>query len=342
MPKFWSLSVSVSAAASQYMPTSVEHSVTNMSDEPVDSCNCYNPASRHTEGPWYRCNCRGPSACQCTGRSAPCTVLMQEMCWSVETGECKPTCGSGGWPWFASQQELQKSHWGKYFTSLYGELPQQAGTSAYPLRLASFWSFYLDKMSAAKVSPPPSVGTCPTSSDAPDGQRYDENNAYSSKDLTWLWHPLTDPVYQGFASHSIVEVSHRKDPFGDEHHGMWFLYAKGSGVYLDIGKTLRFADHDEAYSFFKTGKNNEQMCQAAAAKGYDSVQFLSHRDGINYPCAKKIGASWMNVEIVAVKLIGSYPCGQAQGTAPALRAGWGGDKACKCDPNNPNANCVFS
>ena len=206
-------------------------------------------------------------------------------------------------------------------------------------------------MSAAKVSAVPSVGQCPTSANAPDGQRYDENNEYSSKDLTWLWHPLgvrrsgvwhPSDVYRGFGSNIIVEVSHKKDPFGDEHHGMWFLYAKGSGVFLQLGTTKIFQDHDDAYSFFKTGKDNEQMCQAAAAQGYDTIQFIAHHDTVNYPCAAKIGAPFMNVEIVAVKLIGTYPCGQAQGTAAALRAGWNGDKPCKCDPQNPNTNCVFS
>lgn len=178
---------------------------------------------------------------------------------------------------------------------------------------------------------------------APEGERYDENNAYSSKDLTWLWHSLSDPVYQGFADNTVVEVTHHKDPFGDEHHGMWFLYAKGSGVFLNIGKTKIFPDHPQAGTFFNCpGCSNEKVCQAAAAAGYDSIQFNQHRDGTNYPCAAGIGASWMNIEIVAVKLVGTYPCGQAQGTAAALRAGWNGDKACKCDPKNPNTNCVFS
>ena len=241
------------------------------------------------------------------------------------------------WPQFASRDDLQKSPWGHYFTSLYGELP-----TSYPLRLSDFWCFYLDKMQAAAVAPPASVGQCPTSAGAPAGQRYDENNAYSSKDLTWLWQPLSStPPYDGFPSHSIVEVSHKKDPFGDEHHGMWFLYGKGTGVFLDIGNTKIFDDHSDAEKYFGA-HGNEDMCQKAAAKGYDSIQFIRHPDATNYPCAQGIGASWMNMEIVATRLVGTYPCGQAHGTAAALRAGWNGEKPCKCDPNNPNCNCVYS
>lgn len=172
------------------------------------------------------------------------------------------------------------------------------------------------------------------------------NNAYSSKDLTWLWHRQGEisgiNPYAGFASNTIVEVSHQKDPFGDEKHGMWFVFAKGSGVWFDVGNTKVFNEHQDAFDFFKSGQDNEKMCEIAAAQGYDSVQFIKHVDGVNYPCASKIGVPYMNMEIVAVKLVGTYPCGQAQGTAPALRAGWQGDRPCKCDPTNPNTNCVFS
>merc|ERR1712194_778899 len=116
---------------------------------------------------------------------------------------------------------------------------------------------------------------------------------------------------------------------------------KGSGVFLDVGNSKIFPEHQDAMNFFEA-TGNEDMCQKAAAKGYDSIQFTKHVDGVNYPCAAQIGVTWMNVEIVATKLIGTYSCGQAQGTASALRAGWNGDKACSCDPSNPNTNCVFS
>lgn len=241
------------------------------------------------------------------------------------------------WAQFANQAALQQSPWAKYFTGVYGELP-----SSYPLRVSDFWCFYTDKMQAAGVGAPASVGKCPTSVSAPEGQRYDSNNAYSSPDLTWVWHPLSStPPYTGFPSNSVVEVSHHKDPFGDEHYGLWFLYAKGTGVYFQLGNTKIFNNHDDAYTYFGAvgPKYNEDMCRKAAAKGYDSIQFIQHPDGVNYPCAKGIGASWMNMEIVAVKLVGTYACGQAQGTPASLRAGWNGNKPCKCDPSNPNTNC---
>jgi len=194
-------------------------------------------------------------------------------------------------------------------------------------------------MNAARVIPPSSSGKCPKQKVT--GERYDENNMYASKDLTWLWHDIQGPPFGGFSSNWIVEVSHQKDPFGDEHFGMWFLYASGSGVYLDIGKTIIFDEHGDAYKFFQAN-GNEDMSRKAAAKGYDSVQFIAHHDAVNYPCAAQCGVDYMNIEIVAVKLVGTYSCGERTGTASALRAGWGGRKPCKCDPISPYTNCAFS
>ena len=213
----------------------------------------------------------------------------------------------GGWaPTFTSADELQGSPWAGYLRSLYGDLTP----IGYPLVLSHFWCFYMDKLAAHSVILPASVGKCPTSAAAPEGQRYDENNGYSSKDLTWLWHDLGAPPFQGFPSNRIVEVTHQKDPFGDEHYGMWFLYAKGSGVYADIGRTKIFNDHGDAYDFFNA-QGNENMCKAAASQGFDSVQFIQHHDQYNYPCAAKIGVPYMNIEIVMTRLTGTYPCGQA-------------------------------
>jgi hypothetical protein len=49
-----------------------------------------------------------------------------------------------------------------------------------------------------------------------------------------------------YHSYSLMHVPldprqmHERDPFGDEHNGAWYLYAKGSGVWYNIGKTISF------------------------------------------------------------------------------------------------------
>ena len=55
-----------------------------------------------------------------------------------------------------------------------------------------------------------------------------------------------------------VEVMHKKDPFGDEHFGAWFLTAKGSGVWYNTGLSMSFGEHsNEAYWYFNA--NAEQF-----------------------------------------------------------------------------------
>lgn len=152
--------------------------------------------------------------------------------------------------------------------------------------------------------------------------------------------PDTRPYYLS-PSHlpvpSAVSSMHRRDPFGDEHHGTWFLYAKGSGVWYHLGEYITFNEHADAFAHFAQG--NEQMCQAAANAGYDSVIFLSHHDHVNYPCDRASGAPYMNVEIVAVKLQGTYSCGvSGKPDKSVLRSGWASE-ACDCDNNLENTNC---
>merc|ERR1719181_2757581 len=115
-----------------------------------------------------------------------------------------------------------------------------------------------------------------------------------------------------------------KDPFGDEHFGCWFLYAYGSGAYFWTGKTKTWPDHGEAMKELKT-HGNENMCKAADKAGYDSIQFITRYDAVNWPCQKKHdkGSFNMNWEIVGVKLKGIYSCGSdGKDKYSQLRAGW--------------------
>ena len=47
----------------------------------------------------------------------------------------------------------------------------------------------------------------------------------------------------------------------------------------------------------------------------------------------------MNVEIVAVKLVGTYACGDAAGAPTSITRGWGGTRPCKCDNTKQFLNC---
>merc|ERR1719502_1515576 len=67
---------------------------------------------------------------------------------------------------------------------------------------------------------------------------------YSPPHTAWIWHK--PPYHKVPSDDGWIEVIHRKDPFGDEQFGAWFLSAKGSGVWLNAGKSISFDDHSDA------------------------------------------------------------------------------------------------
>eukprot|EP00326_Haptolina_ericina_P011207 CAMPEP_0181225936 /NCGR_PEP_ID=MMETSP1096-20121128/31977_1 /TAXON_ID=156174 ORGANISM="Chrysochromulina ericina, Strain CCMP281" /NCGR_SAMPLE_ID=MMETSP1096 /ASSEMBLY_ACC=CAM_ASM_000453 /LENGTH=286 /DNA_ID=CAMNT_0023319221 /DNA_START=130 /DNA_END=990 /DNA_ORIENTATION=- len=111
-----------------------------------------------------------------------------------------------------------------------------------------------------------------------------------------------------------------------------------AGVWYNIGKSVTFADHGDAFAHFNAF-DNEAMCRAAAAAGFDTVQFTAHPDHVNYPCDTVGNYPYMNIEIVAVKLQGSYACGSnAKPDFNVLRSGWA-DQPCACDNSIRFSNC---
>lgn len=197
----------------------------------------------------------------------------------------------------------------------------------------------------AKVKDAPKVvGTCPTAH-PPRGQRYSVNNMYTQEYVSWIWHPYGIHGYQQVPANSWAEVVHEADPFGDENYGAWFQYAPGSGVYFHVGKTWAFQEHQDAYTYFgvNSGDYNEGLCRKATAKGYDSIQFVAHVDHVNYQCdthnTGNPGLAYMGLEIVAVKLVGTYACGTAGGAPSVLKAGWQASQPCNCDNSQKHTNC---
>ena len=62
-------------------------------------------------------------------------------------------------------------------------------------------------------------------------------------------------------------------------------------IYFNLGKTIAFAEHGDAYSYFNVpggGDMNSAMSQIAASQGYASVQFLAHVDHVSYQCVTRL------------------------------------------------------
>ena len=131
-------------------------------------------------------------------------------------------------------------------------------------------------------------------------------------------------------------------PYRSSRVAAWFYYAKGSGVWFNLGKTWSGPDHGDAYKFFHVaegsvngGPANERMCQAAASQGYDSIQFLAHSVSECPKCGHT-----MNYELVSTKLKGEYACTSSSGHSDLIRRGWAGGDACVCDEKRGYINCA--
>jgi hypothetical protein len=243
------------------------------------------------------------------------------------------------WPSFPDAAHLAADPWGNYYKAVYGTIP----TVGFPINVIDNWVLHDSTLVFQKVKdvPVPTANGCPTAN-APPGQRYYFNDIYSPTTVSWLWHSYP---YAALASNTWAEVIHQADPFGDEHFGLWFLYAPGSGIYFNIGITMPFSDHDDAYKHFAAGAvhPNEDMAKAAASAGLDSIQFLSHVDPVQYPCDTKhtgiAGFDYMGMEIVATKLAGTYPCGAKLGAPDIIKAGWQATRICTCDNSLKFLNC---
>jgi hypothetical protein len=230
---------------------------------------------------------------------------------------------TGTLPTFNTQAQLNGSPWGKYFTTVYGQLPSQG----FPIKTSDLWMLYgtIAKSSGVSVS---ASASCPSVNK--DLMLYSDGCKYQTPGSVWIWH--AGPSHYGpAAGNSWTEVIHQKDPFGDEHFGAWFLYAYGSGIYFWTGSTETYGEHDNAYKKYGV-HNNEGLCKAAAAKNVDSLQFINHHDPVNWPCQKK-GLKNMGFEIVAVKLKGIYGCASdGKDKYAQLKSGWWASKPCNCKP----------
>jgi len=243
----------------------------------------------------------------------------------------------GGWPKFDSQAQLQANTWGScYFKQVYGYVPDDA-SGFYPLCLGELWMFYTDVMQSCGVTGvPQSVGECPTNRGKTPGQYYQHMSGLQPNNVAWSWHPLP---HVAIPDNTWVEVIHRKF-VKDEHAGAWFFYARGGGIWFNMGKTISFQDHGGAYRYFKTGdKSNQEICKRGAAQGYDSIQFLFHSDAEFKRCRERPGQASMNYELVSTKLEGMYSCASQDGKSDLLRVGFH-SKTCICDNSQEHLNCA--
>ena len=150
------------------------------------------------------------------------------------------------WPIFKNYDQLHKSSWSNYFILLYGSIPSD--NNNYPIDLSTFWIFYTDLLDQSNIkldavcdiSDTNCANLCSKLCPSKDGSIYTDMSRCCDIDKTvWIYHK---GPYQRLPDNTKVEVTHCIKGFklqqDMETVGSWMYYAKGSGVYFDIGKSI--------------------------------------------------------------------------------------------------------
>ena len=239
-----------------------------------------------------------------------------------------------GWPRFSSATELSAdAHWSVYFTGVYGALP---AADAYPVCAYDFHA--IDESMYLKAG---LVNSRPIVTNASEVQEGDLFN-YVIGGLG-VYHEEWTPL----PNNTWTEVAH--GVFPTELAGFWSWRARGSGIWLNVGRTIVFPTprdpsktHAAAIAFLgagcsKTPSRNWPQLESdvfgfcAKEKGYDSIQFAAQQDESPTGTFGFVGLT----EIVFTRLSGDLNCGTADPGETLLRSGWRAARTCACGPNLP-------
>lgn len=246
--------------------------------------------------------------------------------------------GDHGWPRFENYAELQQSPWAAYLKALYGELP----FSGWPICLYDFWVLDAHNLKHAKLSLNRSImrpicwrkGCRGYQSLLKQGDVFQTRGGhpYLRGPGFWIFHLPFRPG--GFPSNGWIEVMHMAGGLTGEKTACWLSYARGSGIWFNLGNTRVYRSHREAFV---------DLCDRQPRKGEGQDEPL-------VPCAQGKGIDSFQVhlwffpnefEIVAVKYAGMYSCCTRKGgiLPSSFRAGWHASRPCNCDPKQTWLNC---
>jgi len=152
-----------------------------------------------------------------------------------------------------------------------------------------------------------------------------------------------------------VEIIHQA--YYMDGDATWMYYSPGTAIWMDLGKTKVWADHDDAVKELLNepcqggqgwGPHDHEcipqfprLYKAAKAAGLDSMQFVKHGD---MPCGIEQHRQNMAIEIVDLGGPGTHSCGMAfpNGATSGksrYRAGWAAQNSCICDNTQKTVNC---
>jgi len=116
-------------------------------------------------------------------------------------------------------------------------------------------------------------------------------------------------------SNSWVEITHCASNL--ERESLWFYVQRGSGMFVNVGNTIVFQDHPQAAEHFGVYGDVTNVPAAAAAAGYDTIQYLEHCEGCR-----------CDYELLFVSKTGDSACP----SGIEFRSGINASQPCDCQP----------
>lgn len=256
-------------------------------------------------------------------------------------------------PTFHTMCDLKASAWYVYLTILYTDAQME---QLLPVDISKFWVLYpqylppplWDSLCVSMMPRfPKDVFRAMLVFDHWDGIRVTHEHLMHQWDVLFIYqydripnHPCDTDIWHktiwdiplpiaAAKSFELVEVMRFPDQLGSFH---WFYYGKGSGIWIDVGKTIWFRDHQDAYTYFcidayldgaHTQQDEELLAAALLTNGYDTIQFLCAAENI------------YKYEIMTV-----HSRQNAQGSACVNIPTWGrGMVPCMCETGPWIINC---
>lgn len=203
-------------------------------------------------------------------------------------------------------------------------------SSGYPICIEHFWTLYWSEVQAIGYNDKSMSSNCPST----EGDWYKNQNGYQRGTISWIYHPVPS---NGFPSNTWHEVHHGK--VSGEIKTAWFMSGTGSGIFLWLGTTKVYTDHDEAAQDLcnEASVGFDKLGPCALNHGLDTFQFTAHRSN-EWDCGS---SNALNVEIVSAHLSGQYSCA-SQTTKGVFKAGWEASQDCDCDSSKSYLNCYNS
>lgn len=243
-------------------------------------------------------------------------IQMLSLAQVISAWACRATNQTTPRSYYNTAKEMEQDGWSRYLSTVYGR--GAPALIALPFNPYALSLFYWDLINQSCVNIPP-PRKC--SSKMAEYHIYPTRAWFEPSSYVHVHHHRRDPL----PSDAWVEVTHCL--MGGEGNTTWTYHSPGSGAYINTGRSIAFARHEDAAAFFNIERFGlfHSMPRDARSRSYDTVQFLLWPD---QECGN------MAIEILILGEPGINVCG------PPMRGGWNAALGCKCVRRNQCAFCL--